>query len=642
MDFSTRRLWLSYVSYPVTTAAYFERAFRKVMKVTTLGPKIDEFVIENWKLQNMKLPVADHDISLPYEYDLETLYLQTPRNLLPDLFLWVESVYGHFPKNIDKLPCPRVCYLIDSHISLNWHLEWAKQFDLVFIAQREYLPAFQSAGVQNVHWLPLGCDPEIHGQKTTEKEYQVGFVGSIVEGHPRSALLEKIKAQFDLHVRRCFWTEMSDVFSRSKIVFNNCVRHDLNMRLFEAMASGSFLLTDDSGVASGQSELFIPGEDLGIYHSENLLEQVDYYLKNEEERERIARSGREKVLKAHTYEHRAIALLEVVFGETVSTPDARQWRDRSLGLLDSYFLGETPWRGAILSSRPQRSFVIPVLDKSPASPFNIETLLKDLEGVEGNVIVVFNSEKMAAAYAKHPRVTLSATLSQNVGVARAWNVGVHLSETPTVFVINADLHFRPKSIPLIERTLQRIERAAVAGPQGSFVNFFGCTDYQYFDRGVSPRPLQVDAISGFFFAVKRFHFVNGDLQFEDDYTPCYFEEWDLGLQCREKGLECWIAPTTDYDHEWSGTIKANKVVTYFDHQESIFDIHARNTKRFQAKWLERARTSSHPNLLLSRYPDYLLTLSQEAQGRGDIAGAEQFRQKANRLIEHFERCFRRK
>ena len=642
MDFSSHRLWLSYVSYPVTTAVYFERAFRKLMKVTTLGPKIDEFVIESWNLQNMKVPVVDHDIPLPYEYDLESLYHQTPLELRPDCFLWIESVYGHFPRNIDKLPCPRVCYLIDSHINLTWHLEWAKQFDLVFIAQREYGPSFQAAGVQNVHWLPLGCDPEIHGQKGIGKEYEVGFVGSIVEGHPRSALLEKIKAQYDLHVQRCFWTEMAEVFSRSKIVFNNCVRHDLNMRVFEAMASGSFLLTDDSGVASGQAELFTAGEDLGVYDATTLVDQVGYYLKNEEERERIAQSGRDKVLRAHTYGHRAEALLEVVFGQTVSTPDARQWRDRSLGVADSYFLGENPWRGAILSSRPQRSFVIPVLDKSPASPFNIETLLKDLEAVEGNVIVVFNSEKMAATYAKHPRVTLSATLSQNVGVARAWNVGVHLSETPTVFVINADLHFRPKSIPIIERTLQRIERAAVAGPQGSFVNFFGCTDYQYFDRGMSSRPLQVDAISGFFFAVKRAHFASGDLRFEDDYTPCYFEEWDLGLQCREKALECWIAPTTEYDHEWSGTIKANKVVRYFDHQESIFDIHARNTKRFHAKWLERSKQLANPRLLLSRYPDYLFSLAQESEGRGDLQGAESFRQKGSRLIEHFDRCFGKK
>ncbi|MES2309290.1 MAG: glycosyltransferase [Verrucomicrobiota bacterium] len=639
MDFSSLRLWLAYVSYPVTTAAYFERAFRKRMKVTTLGPKIDEFVIESWNLKNMKVPVVDHDIPLPYEYDLESLYLQTSVEQRPDCFLWIESVYGHFPKNIHKLPCPRICYLIDSHISLNWHLEWAKQFDLVFIAQREYIPAFQAAGIQNVHWLPLGCDPEIHAKTTSTKEYEVGFVGSIVEGHPRSLLLEKIKSNFNLHVRRCFWTEMAEVFSKSKMVFNNCVRNDLNMRVFEAMSTGSLLLTDDPGFASGQSELFTAGEDFVLYNSEDLIEQISYYLKNEKEREAIAQSGREKVLAAHTYDHRVQALLDVVFHQTISPPDARQWRDRSLGLQDTYFLGETPWRGAILPFRPQRSFVIPVLDKSPASPYNIETLLKDLEGVDGNVIVVFNSEKMAAAYAKHPRVTISATLSQNVGVARAWNVGVHLSETPTVFILNADLHLRPKSIPLIERTLQRIDRAAVAGPQGSFFNFFGSIDYQYFDKGTSPRPLQVDAISGFFFAVKRALFTEGVLQFEDDYSPCYFEEWDLGLQCREKGWECWVAPTTEYDHEWSGTIKANKVVGYFDHRESIFDIHARNTKRFQAKWLEKSKALKNPKLLLSRYPEYLLTLANEAQSRGDLTGAETFRQKSTNLLNHFERCF---
>lgn len=642
MDLASKRVWLSFVSYPVTTAVYFERALRKMMKVTTFGPKIDDLQIKDWRLESMPQPVLDQDIPLPYEYDIESLYQQTPSDLRPDLFLWVESIYGHFPQNIDRLPCKKACYLIDSHLPLNlvWHKEWARKFDYVFVAQREYIPQFQAAGIHHIHWLPLGCDPEVHARGTGEKIYDVGFVGTNPEGHIRHTLLKKVSEKFNVHIQRCFWKEMADVFSKSRIVFNKAILNDLNMRVFESMSTGSMLLTDQPSEACGQNELFTPGEDFAVYTEENLLSQVDYYLKNDAIREKIAASGYEKVKRAHTYQHRVEAMLEVVFNQTITTPDANQWRDRSLGISERYFEGEVPWRGAILASRPKRSFVIPVLDKSPASPYNIETLLKDLEAVEGDVIVVFNSEKMAEAYARHPRVTRSATLSQNVGVARAWNIGVHMAESPIIFIANADLQLRPKSVTLIERTLERVDRAAVAGPQGSFFNFFGGLDYQYFDKGACVRPLQVDAISGFYFAVKRAPFVEGELRFEDDYTPCYYEEWDLGLQCREKGWECWVAPTTDFDHEWSGTIRAHRVVKFFDHQESIFDIHARNTKRFHQKWRARAERFQNPELLLSRYPQYLKQLADEARATNNHELAQGLQQKADFIVEHFNRALK--
>ena len=33
-------LWLAYVSYPITTARYLEKAFRKNHQVTTIGPQV--------------------------------------------------------------------------------------------------------------------------------------------------------------------------------------------------------------------------------------------------------------------------------------------------------------------------------------------------------------------------------------------------------------------------------------------------------------------------------------------------------------------------------------------------------------------------------------------------------------------------
>ena len=42
-----------------------------------------------------------------------------------------------------------------------------------------------------------------------------------------------------------------------------------------------------------------------------------------------------------------------------------------------------------------RSFIIPVLDYSPHSPYNVTTLLDDLESIHGEVICIFNSHEVS-------------------------------------------------------------------------------------------------------------------------------------------------------------------------------------------------------------------------------------------------------
>ncbi len=285
-------IWLSYVSYPITTAVYFERALRKKYNVITCGPKLPEHLIKQWQLENLKLPIKEHDVSTRFgELDFSQVLKSIPQNMIPDLFLWIESVSGFIPVNVQGKGFPTACYLIDSHLNLKSHLNWAKHFDYTFIAQREYIPEFKKVGIENVFWLPLGADPEIHSKKNVAKIYDVGFVGSVSADsyQRRISLLNKINSVAKVSYNRCWWDEMAEFFSASKIVFNNAIRNDLNMRLFEAMSTGSFLLTDLTR-NSGQEEMFRDGDDLGIYNDYNIIDKVKYFLTNENEREKIAKT----------------------------------------------------------------------------------------------------------------------------------------------------------------------------------------------------------------------------------------------------------------------------------------------------------------------------------------------------------------
>lgn len=597
------RVMLAYVYYPVTTAVYFERALRKDHQVVTIGPKMDESLIQAWNLQAMRQPIKDQQIPTEYEPDLAALFRKLPEAMLPDLYLWVESVSGHFPRNLDAVPVPKACYLIDSHLNLGWHVQWARQFDHVFIAQREYLPAFRDAGCKSVHWLPLGADPEIHRRATVPKVHDVGFVGSL-NTERRVRLLNQLEREVRVTYQRLFWTDMAEFFTQSKIVFNNAIKNDLNMRLFEVMSTGTFLLTDNAA-NSGQEEMFKGGEDLGLYTDETLVSLARHYLAHDEERERIAARGCRLINNAHTYAHRIDDLLNVAIGGKVSTFTAAELRERSLAGEPAPATASSPLVApAKPEPAPARSFVIPVLDMSPASPYNILTLLEDLRTIPGDVIVVCNSPEMAGKLQGHPRIDYMASMSHNVGVARAWNIGLDMSQTPVTFFLNADLHVQADIFTTLERALNELPDAAVVGPQGSFFDFATAQDIQYFQRGSFAAPVCVDAVSGFLFGVRTNTFGPGGLQFENMYTPCYFEEWDLGLQCRLMGVKCYIVPATGYDHEWSGSIRALRTIKYFRTEATSREILDRNRVLFLEKWHRIARAHGSTRFLDSLWTEY--------------------------------------
>ncbi len=599
-------IWLSYVSYPITTAVYFERALKKKYNVLTIGPKLPEYLIKQWQLENMKLPIREHNINTDFgTLDFQQLLRDAPSNSLPDLFLWIESVSGFLPVNIKGNGFPACCYLIDSHLNLNSHLEWAKNFDYTFIAQREYIPEFKKAGIENVFWLPLGADPEIHSKKNVNKIYDVGFVGSVNAGpHQRRVnLLNKINSAAKVSYSRCWWDEMAVFFSASKIVFNNAISNDLNMRLFEAMSTGSFLLTDIAK-NSGQGEMFKDNEDLGIYSDDNIADRVKYFLTHENEREKIANHGQQIILNAHTYEHRVDELIKVSLKEKNNTPAAEEWRDMSLGKTQINVMKDLNIKQ---NNSIKRSFVIPVLDMSPASPYNITKLLDDFNDISGDVIVIFNSVEMADKLKNHPRIDYYAAMKKNVGVSIAWNIGLNISQTPVTFILNSDININKETIEILEENLLKLPDAAIVGPQGSFFNFYKTKDIAYFDKNSFNSPVEVDAVSGFLFALKTELFNKGKLKFENQYTPCYFEEWDMGLQIKLAGLKSYIVPASGYNHEWSGSIRALKTIKYLNKEETSGEILNRNRVLFLNKWNETVKNlPAGKNILISNWANLLL------------------------------------
>lgn len=95
--------------------------------------------------------------------------------------------------------------------------------------------------------------------------------------------------------------EYSNTLNRSKISLGFCRDGNglpiLKQKVFEIMACGALLLDDWDTEAA---DLFKEGEDFIIFHSkQELLDLVRYYLSHDEERERIAKSGCQKVINLY-------------------------------------------------------------------------------------------------------------------------------------------------------------------------------------------------------------------------------------------------------------------------------------------------------------------------------------------------------
>jgi len=205
---------------------------------------------------------------------------------------------------------PSAWWAIDTHLNFDECRRKSEAFDFVFAAQRDGAARLKAEGIASAQWLPLACDPEVHRRFDIEKVHDIAFVGNVFPG-PRADLIRLLQGRFrSMFVGRAYFEEMARVYSSSRLVFNRGIKNDVNMRVFEAVACGSLLLTNDL-VENGQAELFRDGVHLATYRdADELLDKAAYYLKHGVLRERIAAAGRAEALAKHTYRHRMETVLE--------------------------------------------------------------------------------------------------------------------------------------------------------------------------------------------------------------------------------------------------------------------------------------------------------------------------------------------
>lgn len=272
----------------------------------------------------------------------------------PDLVLVLNGLHV-FPENhllqIDAIRAMGIrtaIWFADDPYFTDDTLHIALRYDVVLTHELSCVQLYREHGCAHVAYLPLAADTDIFRPQQVSPEYRsdVCFIGMAfwnrVAVFDRIApylagkkviiaggLWERMK-NYRL-LRRSIregWTpieETAKYYSGAKIVINLHRGHlheidnrnsravpalSINPRTYEMAACGSMQLTD---IREDLAQLYVPGQEIAVYRTpEELMGQIEYYLRHDQERKAIAYNGLRRTLIQHSYMRRVDELLQLL------------------------------------------------------------------------------------------------------------------------------------------------------------------------------------------------------------------------------------------------------------------------------------------------------------------------------------------
>lgn len=218
-----------------------------------------------------------------------------------------------------------------------YYMAGAGLYDYYFLIDPEwYNKELKSAGVKKCSILQYGVDPTIyHPVQLSERESK--FYGAdvchlgVMHGDREKVLTELLDCDIALwgavsmKALRKFSSlpeplllkvrsgavnahTANKIYCSSKICLNiqhPQVKSAHSNKTFEIIASGAFLITS----YSNHNDITFRDELVSYRTVKELRGQIDYFLKNETERKKIAEKNYSRVISSHLYSHRMIELL---------------------------------------------------------------------------------------------------------------------------------------------------------------------------------------------------------------------------------------------------------------------------------------------------------------------------------------------
>ncbi|MBF0154026.1 MAG: glycosyltransferase [Magnetococcales bacterium] len=202
------------------------------------------------------------------------------------------------------------------------------------------------------------------------------------------------------------------------------------------------------------------------------------------------------------------------------------------------------------------SFIVTGWGEKPALFRRALNSVVEQLGGEGELIVVLNqleedprhTEKLLAVLEDMAGVTRWCRVSQNSGVARAWNVGYQLAEGAIFFIMNGDCLLKKGAVAALLKSFDQ--------PKVGIVGVGGIRDGRKVD---TPGPCQ--GVHGFLFGVRReAHRQIGE--FDTAFSPLA-DEVEYCARAHKKGWEVHIADGAGFEHTCTISEQTDRDIRHF-------------------------------------------------------------------------------
>jgi hypothetical protein len=180
------------------------------------------------------------------------------------------------------------------------HLQAAGRIHVMLSPDRQCVERYNSLGCHAIYWTHH-ADTRVFYPRS---DVQVEFDCVTTCGPRGGGLTEQIKKALgdSFNNERYFFGDDHAVrLNMGKMVFQCSQHKEVTRRVFEGMACGRMVITDRLPAETGMSEMFVEDEDIVYYdNAQDAIEKIRYYTDNDDERERIALNGYNKVMAEHT------------------------------------------------------------------------------------------------------------------------------------------------------------------------------------------------------------------------------------------------------------------------------------------------------------------------------------------------------
>ena len=254
-----------------------------------------EFESRGWQIEFIS--IGSNRTGIYHDRDLKAWVESRP---VTDLVIFMD--WGRFDSPyLDKKLVPAVWIQESGDDPQNFERNSPKanRFHFTFTPDARCAERYNQLGI-NAKWIPHFADTKVQFPIDITPEYVAvtsrGFGGSVLLDELTRWGEGAIGNQNGMTAQ-----EHTKFLNRGLMVIQNSRWKEITRRLFEGMACGKLVITDRLPEDTQMDKLFTEGEDI-VYYDDlvDCINKINYYHEHEEECNRIALNGRNKVLENYT------------------------------------------------------------------------------------------------------------------------------------------------------------------------------------------------------------------------------------------------------------------------------------------------------------------------------------------------------